>query len=39
MPRPLNRLLAGILALEATWLRRHDLPVGLSLVCLAERKT
>jgi len=37
LPRPLNRLLAGILTLEATWLRRHDLPLGLSLVCLAEK--
>jgi hypothetical protein len=33
----LNRLLLGTLELEARWLRHRDLPVGLSLLCLAER--
>ncbi len=33
----LNRLLFGVLALEACWLRKFDLPEGLSLACLAER--
>lgn len=37
LPGPLNRLLAGVLATEAHWLRRHNLPLGLSLLCLAER--
>jgi SAM-dependent methyltransferase len=37
LPLPLNRLLAGVLATEARWLRRHNLPLGLSLICLAER--
>jgi len=36
LPGPVNRLLLGVLTLEARWLRRHDLPMGLSLLCLAE---
>lgn len=35
-PPLLNRLLTGILTLEARWLRTHDFPLGLSLLCLAE---
>ncbi|MCX7669366.1 MAG: class I SAM-dependent methyltransferase [Anaerolineae bacterium] len=35
-PEPFNRLLTGVLALEARWLRTHDFPLGLSLLCLAE---
>jgi len=37
MPAWINRLLLGVLSLEARWLQRHDLPIGLSLICLAER--
>jgi SAM-dependent methyltransferase len=38
LPTLINRALLGILALEAHWLRRRDLPMGLSLICLAERE-
>jgi SAM-dependent methyltransferase len=37
LPGVLNRLLLGVLDLEARWLRGRDLPFGLSLLCLAER--
>ena len=37
VPGPVNRCLAWALALEAHWLVTHDLPFGLSLLCLAER--
>lgn len=36
LPGPVNRLLAGVLTLEARWLRSHDFQAGLSLICLAE---
>ncbi len=36
VPTPFDRLLLGVLKIEARWLRRRDLPVGLSLLCLAE---
>ena len=36
-PEPFNGWLAGILRLEAAWLRRGDLPFGTSLLALAER--
>jgi SAM-dependent methyltransferase len=39
LPVLLNRLLLGILALEARWLRAHDFRAGLSLLCMAERDT
>lgn len=39
MPVRLNQLLRGVLATEARWLRHRDLPVGLSLLCLAQRPT
>jgi SAM-dependent methyltransferase len=37
LPRPLNRLLVWIYRLEARLLSRFDLPIGLSIVCLARR--
>jgi len=37
VPGPVNRCLTWALALEAHWLVTHDLPFGLSLLCLAER--
>jgi SAM-dependent methyltransferase len=37
LPAPLNRLLLGVLALEARWLKTRDLRAGLSLLCMAER--
>lgn len=37
LPARLNRLLLGVLQIEAHWLRRHDLWAGLSLICLAVR--
>jgi hypothetical protein len=37
LPALLNRLLLGILALEAQWLRAHDFRAGMSLLCMAER--
>lgn len=37
-PAPLNRLLTGLFAAEAGWLRRFDLPLGVSLLCLARNK-
>ena len=33
-----NRALSGVLALEAQLLRRVDLPVGLSVICLAQKR-
>jgi SAM-dependent methyltransferase len=36
LAEPFGGLLAGLLSSEARWLRKHDLPTGLSLVCLAE---
>jgi SAM-dependent methyltransferase len=37
LPSWLNRLLAGCLALERLALRRLDLPIGVSLLCLADK--
>ncbi len=37
LPDPLNRSLLDLLDAEAHWLRGHDLPFGLSLLCVAER--
>jgi hypothetical protein len=36
LAEPFGSLLTGLLSSEARWLREHDLPTGLSLVCLAE---
>ena len=36
LPRPLNALLAALYRAEAWLLRRWDLPVGLSVVCIAR---
>ncbi len=36
-PRPINRALAGLLALEGSFLRRMDLPMGVGLLCRATR--
>ena len=36
-PLGLNNLLRRVLSAEARWLRTHDLPFGLSLVCLATQ--
>jgi SAM-dependent methyltransferase len=33
----LNRALTGVLGLEATWLQRHNFPIGSSVVCLAQK--
>jgi SAM-dependent methyltransferase len=35
-PGPLNAALLGLHRVEAWWLRRHDLPFGLSLLAIAE---
>lgn len=37
LPDPVNRSLLELLHAEAHWLRGHDLPFGLSLLCVAER--
>jgi SAM-dependent methyltransferase len=37
-PPPLEALLSLCLAIEARWLRRHDLPIGASLLALAQRR-
>ena len=37
IPAWLNRLLAAAYRLEAFWLRRFDLPVGVSVACIARR--
>ena len=36
IPYPVDRMLLQILRWEARWLRQRDLPMGLSLICLAE---
>jgi SAM-dependent methyltransferase len=36
VPRWLNALLVACYGLEAWWLRRADLPIGLSVVCIAR---
>jgi SAM-dependent methyltransferase len=38
VPPQIDRLLRGMLEAEARWLARHDLPVGVSLFALAERR-
>jgi SAM-dependent methyltransferase len=35
--RSINKLLAVVFASEAEWLRRHTLPFGVSIVCLARK--
>jgi SAM-dependent methyltransferase len=35
----INRLLARVFASEAGWLRRHTLPFGVSIVCVARKKS
>jgi SAM-dependent methyltransferase len=37
LPAWLNRLVASVYPLEAWWLRRHDLPFGVSVACIARR--
>jgi ubiquinone/menaquinone biosynthesis C-methylase UbiE len=37
VPRPLNRLLVSLLALENALLRRLNLPFGVTVFCLAQR--
>lgn len=37
VPRPLNAALRQTLSLEARWLRKRNLPLGLSLICIAEK--
>lgn len=37
LPRPLERLLYHAFALEAGWLVRHDLPLGVSLLAIARK--
>ncbi len=37
-PAPVNHLLGMLLTAEAAWLRRRDLPAGLSLVALGRRR-
>ena len=37
LPAWLNRAVASIYPLEAWWLRRHDLPFGVSVACIARR--
>ncbi len=38
LPRLLNEALAGVMELERRFLRRHDLPVGSSLLALATKE-
>lgn len=38
LPRPINRALIKVLHGEARWLRNHNLPFGVSLLCLARKK-
>jgi len=37
LPDPVNRALLRALDAESRWLRRRDLPFGLSLLCIASR--
>ncbi|MHB8420746.1 MAG: class I SAM-dependent methyltransferase [Myxococcales bacterium] len=37
LPAPLNNLLGSVLAQEARWVRRRDLPVGLSIFAAGEK--
>ncbi len=38
-PRLINRLLLACLAAEGAWLRRFDLPAGLSVLALAQKRS
>lgn len=38
LPRCVNTVLHRILTLEARWLRHHNLPFGLSILCLARKR-
>jgi SAM-dependent methyltransferase len=37
LPSPLAGMLGGVFAAEGRWLQRHDLPLGVSLLCVAQR--
>jgi SAM-dependent methyltransferase len=37
LPRWMNATLLGMMRAEARWLRHHDLPFGLSLLCIARK--
>ena len=39
LPRSLNSLFASIFGAERLWLRRFSSPIGLSIICVARRKT
>ena len=39
LPRSLNSLFAGIFGAERLWLKRFSSPIGLSIICVARRKT
>ena len=36
-PQPINRLLTALLHAESVWLRRYNLPIGLSVLALARK--
>lgn len=38
LPGPINRALIQVLHAEAWWLRRHSLPFGVTLLCLARKR-
>ena len=38
-PRPVNQLLTAVLRAERVWLRRFNLPAGLSVLALARKET
>jgi hypothetical protein len=38
-PAPVNATLRGLFSLERLWLSRFNFPFGLSLLCLAQKKT
>jgi SAM-dependent methyltransferase len=38
MPEGMNRLLIGLHRWEAAWLRRHDLPIGISFMTLRRKR-
>jgi hypothetical protein len=39
VPRPLNAALVRYYKVEAAWLRRGGLPFGLSVVCVADKRS
>ena len=39
LPRPINRVLESVLGTERFWLRKMNLPVGVSLIAAAHRPT